>query len=75
MGRSILYPSENMADVELASLVARIEQLENRQNVMARYATGIKRQVEKLTERFETRVELQELEGSTFITLTSVAQI
>lgn len=37
---------------DILSLIARIEQLEERQNITAKYAVNVKRQLDKLTEQF-----------------------
>jgi cell fate (sporulation/competence/biofilm development) regulator YlbF (YheA/YmcA/DUF963 family) len=44
----------NMANSQLdaVSLASRIEQLEKRQNITAKYAVGVKRQLDELTEQF-----------------------
>ena len=54
-----------MADPELdlASLTSRIEQLEKQQETVAKYAVKIKRQLDNLTEQFNTRPELQQMES------------
>lgn len=43
-----------MADSEknLASLISKIEQIEERQNITAKYAVAVKRQLDELTEKF-----------------------
>ncbi|NER51128.1 MAG: pentapeptide repeat-containing protein, partial [Symploca sp. SIO1A3] len=54
-----------MADLEmdLASLVSRIEQIEERQEIVAKYTVKVKRQLDNLTEQFNTRPELQQMES------------
>ena len=55
----------NMSDpqVDLASLVSRIELLEERQNLLAKYTVEVKRHLERSIERFNTRPELPMLEN------------
>jgi uncharacterized protein YjbI with pentapeptide repeats/uncharacterized protein YdcH (DUF465 family) len=48
---------------DLASLISRISQLEERQNVSAKYMVGLKRQFDSLTQEFNTRPELQQIES------------
>lgn len=52
-----IYREVNMADSEqdLASLISKIEQLEERQNITAKYSVGVKRQLDELTEKFNNR--------------------
>ncbi|MBD3559153.1 pentapeptide repeat-containing protein, partial [Planktothrix sp. FACHB-1355] len=50
--------------IELASLLARLEQLEQEQTVVKKYVKGIKRELDKLTEQFNDRPELVRLESS-----------
>jgi uncharacterized protein YjbI with pentapeptide repeats len=47
-----------MADQQLdtASLVSRIEQLEQQQIALKKYVTGLKRQIDDLTDKFSTRL-------------------
>ncbi|HEY9834703.1 MAG TPA: hypothetical protein V6D26_29395, partial [Stenomitos sp.] len=51
-------------NIELASLLARLEQLEQEQIVVKKYVKGIKRELDKLTEQFNARPELVRLESS-----------
>ncbi|MFB2923077.1 MULTISPECIES: pentapeptide repeat-containing protein [Aerosakkonema] len=53
-----------MADpeVDLALLVARIDQMEQQQKIVKRYVSKLKRRLDNLTEQFNNRPELQELE-------------
>ncbi|WP_199315106.1 MULTISPECIES: pentapeptide repeat-containing protein [Oscillatoriales] len=53
-----------MADpeVNLALLVARIDQMEQQQKIVKRYVSKLKRRLDNLTEQFNNRPELQELE-------------
>ncbi len=51
------------AQPDLASLVLRINQLEERQDTVAKYAVRVKRQLDRLTEQFNTRPELQQIES------------
>lgn len=46
---------------DLASLVSRIEKLEKRQYIVAKYAVRVKRRLDSLTEQFNSRPELQQL--------------
>lgn len=41
-------------ELDVASLVSKIEQLEKRQNLTAQYAIGVKHQLDELTEQFNT---------------------
>ena len=54
-----------MSDLEqnLAFLVSRISQLEERQNILSKYVIGLKRQLDVLTEQLNARPELQQIES------------
>ena len=54
-----------MSDLEqnLAFLVSRISQLEERQNILSKYVIELKRQLDFLREQFNTRPELQQIES------------
>jgi hypothetical protein len=53
----------SVSQVDLVSLVSRISLLEERQNLLAKYTVNVKRQLERLIERFNTRAELPMLEN------------
>jgi hypothetical protein len=53
----------SVPEVDLVSLVSRISLLEERQNLLAKYTVNVKRQLERLIERFNTRSELPMLEN------------
>src|SRR5687768_13642882 len=40
------------SDRNLASLMSKVEQIEERQNITAKYAVGVKRQLDELIEKF-----------------------
>ena len=40
------------SDMDLASLMSKVEQIEERQNITAKYAVGVKRQLDELIEKF-----------------------
>ncbi len=52
---------ENMSDLERDPLVSKIEQLERQQQVLAKYITNTKRQLDELSEQFNQRPELEQL--------------
>lgn len=47
-----------MSDQERKSLVATITQLQQHQQVLAKYMAGIKRRLDDLTEQFHNRPEI-----------------
>lgn len=53
----------SVSQVDLVSLVSRISLLEERQNLLAKYTVNVKRHLERLIERFNTRAELPMLEN------------
>lgn len=50
-----------MSDQERKSLVATITQLQQHQQVLAKYMAGIKRRLDDLTEQFHNRPEIQQI--------------
>ncbi|HEY9707466.1 MAG TPA: hypothetical protein V6D48_04620, partial [Oculatellaceae cyanobacterium] len=48
---------------DLASLVSRIEQLEERLYIVAKYAVRVKHQLDGLTQKFNNRPELEQIES------------
>jgi hypothetical protein len=51
-----------MKNTDLASLVSRIEQLEQQDKILRKYLVSFKRQLDNLTEQFNKRPEIENLE-------------
>ena len=50
-----------MSDQDRKSLVATIKQLQQHQQLLAKYMAGIKRRLDDLSEQFNNRPEIQQI--------------